>query len=320
MRPCFSIALAVCDGARYLPALLDSFAEQQLQPCELVVVDDASLDHSLAVLENYAVDAPFPVRILRNRSRLGVVDNFSRSINACTGEYIALADQDDVWRPDKLACLAEALNLTNGLAAFSDAEVVDAELRPLGYTMWQRVRFTPDEQRCFARRNGFAVLLKHRVVTGAALAFKSDLAKAALPVPGGWDHDAWLALVAASQGQVSVVNKPLIAYRQHEANVVGGIHRSLWSQAEKALKIDRTEWYRKELGLWYALKKHLDTLPFSETLSSLLSEKIAHLESRASLPGARWRRLPGVMRELADGRYRHYARNWGSIVFDLLVR
>lgn len=320
MKSRFSIALAVCNGARYLPALLDSFVEQQLLPCELVVADDASCDDSLAVLENFALDAPFPVRILRNRSRFGVVDNFSQSIKVCTGEYIALADQDDVWRPDKLVCLAEALEVTNTLAAFSDAEIVDAELRPLGYTMWQRVRFTPNEQCFFARRNGFAVFLKHRVVTGAALAFKADLTKAALPIPGGWDHDAWLVLVAASQGQVSAVNKPLIAYRQHEENVVGGLRRSLWSQMEKAIKTDRTEWYREELGLWYALEKRLDTLPFSETATSLLLEKIAHLESRASFPVARWRRLPGVMRELVAGRYRRYARNWGSIAFDLLVR
>ncbi len=320
MTPSFSIALAVCDGARFLSALLDSIVEQQLQPYELVVADDASVDGTLVILNDFALDAPFPVRILRNRLRLGVVGNFNLAINACTGEYIALADQDDVWRPDKLTCLADVLGATNTLAAFSNARVVDAELRSLGYTMWQRVRFTPNEQHCFATGNGFAVLLKHRLVTGATLAFRADLAKVALPIPDGWDHDAWLILVAASQGQVSAINKPLIAYRQHEANVVGGLYRSLWSQAGNALKIDRTEWYREELGLWYILEQCLNALPSSESATSLLAEKIAHLESRASLPIARWWRISGVMRELTAGRYRRYARNWGSIALDLLVR
>ncbi|OOZ36946.1 glycosyltransferase family 2 protein [Solemya velesiana gill symbiont] len=320
MKPCFSIALTVCDGAQYLPELLDSFVEQQLQPCELVVSDDASRDDSLEIIERFALDSPFPVRVLRNRSRLGVIDNFSRSISACTGDYIALADQDDVWRSDKLACLAEELDKSNVLAVFSDAEVVDATLKPFGYTMWQRVRFTPEEQDSFANGTGLSVLLKHRVVTGATLAFKADLKEVALPIPNGWDHDAWLALIAASQGQILAINKPLIAYRQHEENVVGGLRRSLWSQVNEALKIDRGEWYRKEIELWSALDKHMETLRISESVTTLLSEKIDHLESRANFPVVRWRRVPGVVRELAAGRYRLYARNWGSVVFDLLAR
>lgn len=313
--PRFSVALATCNGAAYLPALLDSLAAQRLMPFELVASDDASADATVALLEAFAAHAPFPVRLLRNPRRLGVVGNFARAMAACGGECIALADQDDVWRADKLERLVAALAPPGVLAVFSDAEVVDANLAPLGYTMWRRVRFTPREQARVNRGDGFAVLLKHRVVTGAALAFKVSLRDTALPVPAGWPHDAWLALMAAAQGGLAAVPAPLIAYRQHGGNVVGGRRKHLAQEARDALALDRAAWYREEVALWRALAVRLgDKAPAD------LAEKLAHLEARAGLPASRWRRLPGVLRELAAGRYARYARNWGSVALDLLAR
>jgi glycosyltransferase involved in cell wall biosynthesis len=320
VNPRFAIALAVRDGARHLPQLLDSLAAQRLPPCELIACDDASGDASVALLEDFAARAPFPARILRGERRLGVVGNFGRAIAACAGDCIALADQDDVWRADKLERLAAALAPPGALAAFSDAEVVGADLAPLGYTMWQRVRFTPREQARMARGEGFAVLLKHRVVTGATLAFKVSLRDTALPLPDAWAHDAWLALLAAAQGGLAAVPQPLIAYRQHAANVVGGARRTLLQEARAALALERTAWYRGEIALWRALAARLEAVGATAAAQAALAEKLAHLEARAALPAARWRRLPGVLRELTSGRYARHARNWGSVAIDLCNR
>lgn len=311
----FSVALAACNGAPYLQEFLDSLAAQTCPPCELVAADDASDDGTVALIEAFAARAPFPVRLLRNPRRLGVVENFALAMAACGGKGIALADQDDVWRADKLERLAAGLVPPCALAAFSDAEVVDANLAPLGYTMWQRVRFTPREQARVNRGEAFAVLLKHRVVTGATLAFKVSLRDTALPVPAGWPHDAWLALMAAARGGLVAVPEPLIAYRQHGGNVVGGLRKPFAQEAREALALDRTAWYRDELALWRALAARL-----AATAPAGLAEKIAHLEARAGLPAARWRRLPEVMREVASGRYARHARNWGSVALDLLVK
>lgn len=316
----FSIALATCNGALHLPALLDSLAAQRRQPHELVAYDDASEDGTLPILESFAARAPFSVRLLRNPQRLGVEGNFSQAIAACGGDCIALADQDDVWRPDKLARLAQALEVPGAVAAFSDAEVVDAALVPLGYTMWQRVRFTPREQARLAQGEEFAALLKHRIVTGATLAFRVSLRDTALPIPIGWPHDAWLALMAAARGRLVAVREPLIDYRQHENNVVGGQKKPLWQDAQDALQLDRVAWYREEIALWHALEARLSAQSAPTAVRAALAEKIVHLETRSRLPAARWRRLPGILRELVAGRYARYARNWGSAAIDLLVR
>lgn len=318
MTPRFSIALATCNGARFLPALLDSLAAQSLQPHELVASDDASTDGTIDLLETFAGRSSFTVRTLRNREALGVAGNFGQALSACAGDCIALADQDDVWHPAKLEKLAAALAAPGILAVFSDADVVDADLTPLGYTMWQRVRFTAQERRRMALGEGFGILLKHRVVTGATLACKVGLRETALPMPPGWPHDAWLALLAAAQDGLAAVPEPLIAYRQHGANLVGGRRRTFLQEARAGLQLDRGDWYREELGLWRALDARLATLP-AIAARAALADKIAHLEARARLPASRWRRVPGVLREVLAGRYARHARNWGSIALDLLV-
>lgn len=314
-----SIALATCNGTRFLPALLDSLATQTLPPHELVASDDASTDDTLHCLETFARRSSFPVRILRNREALGVVANFGQALSACAGDCIALADQDDVWHAAKLEKLAAALAMPGTLAVFSDADVVDENLTPLGYTMWQRVHFTAQEQNLMARGDGFGILLKHRVVTGATLACKVGFRGTALPIPHGWPHDAWLALLAAAQDGLTIVQEPLIAYRQHDANLVGGRRKTLMQEFRAGLQLDRSAWYRQELGLWRALDARLATLP-ATVARTVLADKIVHLETRAQLPGPRWRRIPGILREALSGRYARHARNWGSIAIDLLVR
>ncbi len=319
MTPRFSIALATRNGTRFLPALLYSLSAQSLLPHELVASDDASTDDTLQCLEAFAGRAPFPVRILCNREALGVAANFGQALSACAGDCIALADQDDVWHPAKLEKLAAALAAPGILAAFSDAAVVDADLTPLGYTMWQRVRFTAQEQRRMARGDGFGILLKHRLVTGATLACKADLRGTALPIPPGWPHDAWLALLAAAKGGLAAIPEPLIDYRQHDANLVGGRRKTFLQEMRTGLKLDRGAWYREELGLWRALDARLATLS-TPRARTVLAEKIVHLEARSRLPATRWRRIPGVLREVLAGRYARHARNWGSIALDLLLR
>ncbi len=318
--PCISIAMCTCNGERFVAEQLDSLLRQSLPPFELVVCDDASTDFTLPLVEQFAKRCPFAVAVRRNDRRLGFARNFEQAVSLCKGDLIFLADQDDVWHQEKIAYLALALETPRIIAAFSNANIVSSDLSGLGYTKWQQVGFTSREQRRASERECFPILLKHQVVTGAALAFKASLRDTALPIPAGWPHDAWLALIAAAQKGLTAVPEVLLDYRQHEGNLVGGIRKSLKSEMHAALRIDRAAWYAKELDLWRALESRLGFIHISHDNLEALKEKISHLEFRAQLPNTRWRRIPGVIRELAMGRYSRYARNWGSIAIDLLVK
>src|SRR5579872_584318 len=159
-----SVALCTYNGAAYLPSQLESIAAQERLPDELVATDDCSTDDTLEILEAFAATAPFPVRISRNVANLGFAQNFARAISLCDGDLIALCDQDDVWMPARLgateAVLAEDADV--GLVC-SDAELVDADLRPTGETLLGRLGLKPAERELLGGDRGVEVLLHRNV-------------------------------------------------------------------------------------------------------------------------------------------------------------
>src|SRR4029077_8380451 len=104
-KPRLSIAMCTYNGARFLPEQLESIAAQTRLPDELVVCDDGSADESAEIVRNFGKNAPFPVRLELNEKNLGATKNFEKAIGLCQGDLISLADQDDVWKPQKLSKL-----------------------------------------------------------------------------------------------------------------------------------------------------------------------------------------------------------------------
>src|SRR5258708_37621369 len=101
-----SVAMCTYNGARFLPEQLESIAAQTKLPDELVVCDDRSTDGSVEIIRSFAQRAPFEIRLDINANNLGSTKNFEKAIGLCQGEIIALADQDDVWCPQKLSRIA----------------------------------------------------------------------------------------------------------------------------------------------------------------------------------------------------------------------
>lgn len=299
-------------------AQLDSLASQIKLPQELVACDDASEDATFEILADFAIHAPFPVRLYRNPQRLGIGANFERAIGLCSGEAIALCDQDDVWMPEKLARFAEAF-AAGAEWVCCDARIVGEDLTPLGYTLWERVNFCRSGRDRARQGRLFEVLLKHCVVAGATLAFRAGLRDGLLPIPSEWHYDAWLAAVLAARSRGALIDEPMQYYRQHGGNALGGARRSLSSEVRAAFSLDRNNYYQEELGRWSQLAARLANTP-NPGVEGELAAKLAHLKRRASLPPMRLARLPAVAVEMARGGYAHYARNWGSVAMDLLVK
>lgn len=222
------MALCTWNGSRHLPEFLGSLAAQRRVPDEIVVGDDGSGDDTLAILVRFARHSTVPVRIHRNPSTVGVTANFSATIARCQGDLVALADQDDVWWPEKLSRLEAAMSAGVALA-FGDAVVVDEAGDATGEGLWHAARVEGAWLDVIAQGGGFDLLLDRRVVTGCCSMVSSDVLRWALPVTElhpprarrPLPHDAWLALCASACGEVAVVREPLMAYRRHDAQAIG---------------------------------------------------------------------------------------------------
>src|SRR5690348_15252804 len=98
-----SVAMATYNGANHIRRQLNSLAAQTLSCSELIISDDNSTDATLEIIRSFAADAPFPVQIHRNDARIGYRANFMKVASLCRSDLIAFCDQDDFWRPTKIA-------------------------------------------------------------------------------------------------------------------------------------------------------------------------------------------------------------------------
>src|SRR5947209_2797042 len=186
-----SVALCTYNGSKYLKEQLDSIASQSLLPDELVICDDGSLDATESIVRAFEKTALFKVVFLRNEKNLGSTLNFEKAISCCSGDLIALCDQDDLWLPLKLEKLTAAIEADARIGgAFSDALLIDGSGRDLASTLWSQVQYIPDRNSTDLDRK---TLLRHNVVTGATMMFRSSLRPMLMPIPRQWVHDGWLA-------------------------------------------------------------------------------------------------------------------------------
>ena len=207
------VLLSTYNGLPYLGPLLDSLLSQRGVRVDVLARDDGSTDGTLEVLRGYAERAP--VRVVAG-ANVGVVRSFFWLLRHASPEAdaMAIADQDDVWLPDKLARAVASLDACPpGEAALycSGVRPVDRELRPLG------------EPALPPRGPSFENALFENIVAGctavlnpAALRFVA----AELPDTANM-HDWWIYKVLAGRGRVVFDAESRILYRQHGGNVVG---------------------------------------------------------------------------------------------------
>ena len=322
-----SVAMCTFNGAAYLADQLQSIASQERLPDELVVCDDASTDGTVALVREFAAAAPFEVRLRIQEQNLGSTANFAEAVGLCRGEIIFLADQDDVWMPNKVRRLAELLGRGPSAApaaafVLSDARLIDAQGRPLRLTLWRSLPFSPADQARFNAGEAFDVLLRRNVATGMTMAFRAEHRDVLLPIPSGWVHDAWLALLLAALGPGRAVAEPLVHYRQHDAQQIGGQRRSLWTKYRQRRRQGRA-FYAAVAENYAAALQRLQPLAARLPDASVLDRlegKLRHWQNRVRMrTGETWR-LPMIVRELLAGSYHRYASGWWSAVEDLILR
>jgi glycosyltransferase involved in cell wall biosynthesis len=127
VAPEVTAILAVHNGARFLPAALDSILRQTVLPAELIAVDDGSDDGSGQFIES--LNAPFPVKVLYQSNR-GQSSARNEAVRHAGGKYLAFLDQDDVWRPAHLEVLLATISAADDIGwAYSDFDEVDGQGR-----------------------------------------------------------------------------------------------------------------------------------------------------------------------------------------------
>ena len=236
------ILLATYNGAAFLAAQLDSILAQTHENWRLVIRDDGSTDKTPEILEAFRARHQEKVVILEDEAgNLGLVQNFSRLMEQAGAGYIALCDQDDVWKPEKLELSLQKMRTLEAehgtekpLLVFTDLTVVDEDLRIIHPSFWRYQGLRPE--RC----NALNRLLLQNVVTGCTALMNRPLMQKAVPIPEmAHVHDWWIALVAAAFGSAGYVAEPTVLYRQHGENIIGAKSAHLFDLPARAFQLLR---------------------------------------------------------------------------------
>lgn len=204
-----SVCMATCNGARFLARQLETIIPQLAPEDELVISDDGSTDDTLAII----AACPDPrIRVLTDATFRNPVDNFEHALKAARGEILVLADQDDVWLPNRLALVRErfAGRPAGPFLLVTDARVVGADEQLLADSLFA----------ILGARPGFLRNLFANRFQGCCLAFSRELLRRALPFPRRLPmHDWWLGLLCELVGTTEFLPTPAILYRKHDASL-----------------------------------------------------------------------------------------------------
>jgi len=281
IQPVVAVLLSTFNGALYLPEFLASLTTQRRPPDRLVFRDDGSQDASPAIVQSWAREAGIELEKIVGLP-LGPSKSFLTMLaTARPADVTMLADQDDVWLPEKIARAVGRLPL--GLDArptlyASALRVTDAQLRPLRDTE-------------FPRHLGFASAACESVLTGCTMALNPALAaivRAATPTRVQM-HDWWLYMLATATGDVVFDPEPTILYRQHGMNAVGAAPtgwRSLRARTQRlgsATGVRRSEQLAQLLALHEASMRP-EAVQLAQLLAGTRSSTTARVRAAVTAP------------------------------------
>lgn len=233
--------MATYNGAPFIIDQLKSFANQTLPPDELIICDDGSNDLTIDLIQDFCREAQFVVRLYRNELRLGYARNFFKAISLCTGDIIALSDQDDIWLPGKLKTISEAFDAPQTLLVSHDFSVFFDD--------------GSDEMRSYFKHlqsNGYHPAVN---IKGCSIAFRKSLYDrySFYDFSEYISHDYALCLSASMAGGRKYINEILMRHRIHQKNTSGVLFRSsspIVSCLKKLLTYPRSEHEEIEYLLW----------------------------------------------------------------------
>ena len=316
-----SVVIATCNGGKYLAEQLESICCQTLSPDEIVISDDCSTDGTLQVAEEFAAKYDgIKFQISVNPSGVGCDAHFERAIALAAGEVIYLADQDDVWLPDRLEIMQSILDSSpRPGAVFCDSRIVDCSLNDLGHTHWQSRGFA-DSDTIFA--DGQAAFLKRVPAAGHDMAFDSSFRDILLPFPRLDNcYDTWIGVVLFALGAWRKPSDiPLTLFRRHPESLSGsGVKRGLAGklrEAKQAVANDASGWYA---ALYAELILRLKGRVSCEMLALLEARRLHSLvRSQMNVPLAK--RLPMIWKETLNGNYFRFGRGFLNIAQDIFLR
>lgn len=240
-KPPISVIVCVYNGAQFIEEQLASITSQTYGVAEIIVVDDASSDDTFEVVKRAAA-RDNRIALYKNEFNIGFTANFEKAMKMANHDFIAIADQDDIWNLHKIEKMMAAFK-PDAAAIYCDSVHFSKKIPAVPVANKKNRRIQGTEVRKLSMYN---------TVSGHALIIRKSLLAQALPIPSNIYYDWWLALQAATNGGLQFLDDILVYQRVHDNNVT--ISKGI---SKKELRNN----YRNMLGAHLKAFTQIDNLP-----------------------------------------------------------
>lgn len=253
-----SIAMCTYNGERFLKQQLDSICTQSFKNFELIIVDDVSSDGTVDIINAYA-KKDSRIKFYINKNNLGFKKNFEKAISLCSANYIALSDQDDIWKPHKLRLFISQIGEHSLI--YSDAILIDQ------YSNELNEELVRSKKRHLVQGNCNKAFILDNCVSGNTLMFKKEIIENIIPIPDNISyHDIWIAFIASTYGTIIYTDEAMTYYRRYTEQVT---HKN----TEDFIDEDIMRLYRHRTSVHYKIyktrKNHLKDLQVLSQVSNI---------------------------------------------------
>jgi len=222
-----SVCMATFNGEKYIYEQVKSVLDQLSAEDELIVSDDGSRDGTIQIIQSFSDKR---IKIFYNENKKGPVGNFENAIRNAKGEYIFLADQDDIWFDHKIKVMLSYLQQYDVVNC--DCSVVNENLEVICHSYFKYINSGP----------GFIKNLKTNTYMGNCMGFKRGIIKVALPFPSNIpNHDLWIGIAADLFYKSYFIPEILGLHRRHGNNASNTfdvkIKTTFWQKINKRLII-----------------------------------------------------------------------------------
>jgi len=205
-----SIVMTTYNGEKFIRKQLDSIVNQTYKNLEIIICDDCSSDNTIDIIKAYQKKDK-RIKLYINEKNLGFTKNFEKAISLCNGDYIALADQDDIWRLNKIEVMIK--NIDDAILVYGDEKIIDENDNIIANSFFEFEEFNKSD-------NCYKKFLCSNYIPGHNMMFKKELILKIIPIPKELlYHDMWITILAAKNGNIKYIDKTLGYYRQHTENI-----------------------------------------------------------------------------------------------------
>jgi glycosyltransferase involved in cell wall biosynthesis len=248
--------MASYNGEKYIAAQLESIINQTYKNIEIIITDDVSADGTVLIIKTYRERYPF-IKLFINGRNSGVTKTFEHSFQNCSGDFISIADQDDIWELNKIEILLQQLDGED--AIYSNSLLVDKN----GQSLHKEFKSLMNLQSYYEG----APFLMGNCIPGHTILMRAGFLKTILPLPAELMFDRWISFCAAANNGIKYVDMPLVQYRQHDNNTIG-VGKS---KNRKKRKTKTEKFYIKLTELKAFTKAPVKNIATRETLDKMIS-------------------------------------------------